>query len=316
MLVHNVSQTGNQNWLEKTVSQPNPQKANHSGPVETQALNKPSDIHDLRYLVIQRIVEKIFGQVFQLNDLALEDAEALASDAQDISSAQHVNRQSFSFSMEMEMEMSQQFDFEISVIDEQGQSQNVQVSVNMSMRLGFQFHAAAEQVSEQTLKDPLVINFEGGQVALADEKFAFDLDLDGQLDSLPVFASNSGYLALDKNQDQKINDGSELFGPLTNHGFNELRAYDQNQDYKIDSLDEIYKHLKIWIPDDSGGRLLNLSDQKIASINLDSQDSPVDLYNSRGLAGILRSTSELILQDNEASKNENRPNIQEIDLVI
>ncbi|MEX1030154.1 MAG: hypothetical protein WDZ91_08950 [Paenibacillaceae bacterium] len=69
------------------------------------------------------------------------------------------------------------------------------------------------------LKDPLVLNFGNTNVALTATKYAFDLDSDGQEDQISFANNQSGFLALDLNEDGMINNGSELFGALTGDGY-------------------------------------------------------------------------------------------------
>ena len=57
-----------------------------------------------------------------------------------------------------------------------------------------------------------MINLNTDAANVTDQKFYFDLDADGELDEISTLASGSGFLALDKNGDGIINDGSELFG--------------------------------------------------------------------------------------------------------
>ena len=45
-----------------------------------------------------------------------------------------------------------------------------------------------------------------------DQTFKFDLDADGREDEISMLGKGSGFLALDKNGNGKIDDGSELFG--------------------------------------------------------------------------------------------------------
>ena len=47
---------------------------------------------------------------------------------------------------------------------------------------------------------------------LTSQRFKFDLDSDGQTDEINFVTGGSGFLALDRNGDGKINNGAELFG--------------------------------------------------------------------------------------------------------
>jgi hypothetical protein len=59
-----------------------------------------------------------------------------------------------------------------------------------------------------------VINFNGKAPALTEKKFSFDLDSDGKEDQISFVGSDSGFLAVDLNDDGLVNDGKELFGAI------------------------------------------------------------------------------------------------------
>ncbi|WP_108649653.1 hypothetical protein [Dongshaea marina] len=96
-------------------------------------------------------------------------------------------------------------------------------------------------------------------------KFHFDLDADGEQDWVPSLAAGSAFVALDRNHNQRIDNGNELFGPRSGDGFSELAMHDDNRDGKIDAEDSVYARLKIWRP---GGELLALADVGVHSISL------------------------------------------------
>ena len=77
-------------------------------------------------------------------------------------------------------------------------------------------------------RSPLVINLDSNVTTLSDQKFMFDIDSDGILDSISYLNKGSGYLALDKNGDGVINDGNELFGTKSGDGFYDLSRYDED----------------------------------------------------------------------------------------
>lgn len=156
------------------------------------------------------------------------------------------------------------------------------------------------------LIDPLVINFENNVVSISDIKHEFDLDLDGKSDTFSFVGSGSGFLALDKNNDKKINDGSELFGPKSGNGFNELRAYDEDKNNWIDENDAIYNDLLIWTKDENGQEnLFSLKDKNVGAIYLGSIDTDFDLNDAK-----LRESSVYLKEDGGVGT------VQEIDLVI
>ena len=69
------------------------------------------------------------------------------------------------------------------------------------------------------LFDPLIVNIGSDTADVCDQTFKFDLDADGTEDEISMLGKGSGFLALDKNGDGKINDGSELFGTKSGDGF-------------------------------------------------------------------------------------------------
>ncbi|MCP5108350.1 MAG: VCBS repeat-containing protein [bacterium] len=132
------------------------------------------------------------------------------------------------------------------------------------------------------LIDPLVVNLDGKGAALTDEKFAFDLDADGERENISFVTQGSGFLALDKNQNGVVDDGSELFGPATNNGFLELKAYDEDQNQWIDETDGIFYDLKVWTRDEEGAdQLTPLSAYDIGAIYLAGSGTDFDLGEGR-----------------------------------
>ena len=159
--------------------------------------------------------------------------------------------------------------------------------------------------------DPLVIDYEGNGTELSDTKMRFDLDSDGTPDQIATLKKGSGFLALDKNGDGKINDGNELFGTKSGDGFKDLSVYDSNGDGKIDKDDPIYDKLRIWTPDGNGeGKLVGLGEKGVGVIYLNPRESEELMKGESGdLLGIKRKTADFLFD------NGNTGNIHHIDLV-
>ena len=106
------------------------------------------------------------------------------------------------------------------------------------------------------LIDPLVINLNGNAASVRNQKFLFDLDADGKEEEISMLNSGSGFLALDKNEDGIINDGSELFGTASGDGFQDLEKFDVDGNGWIDEQDPVFEQLRIWSKDDEGNDVL------------------------------------------------------------
>ena len=171
---------------------------------------------------------------------------------------------------------------------------------NVSIRLG----DAARKV------DPLVINFSGNAAQLSNQRFAFDLDADGDTEQINFVAPGSGFLVFDHNQDGKVNDGRELFGPMTNDGFAELAALDDDDNGWIDESDAAFAKLQIWSRDATGkDQLQSLAAAGVGAIALSHVASPFDIKNNANeLLGQVRSTGIFLQEDGVAGT------IQQIDL--
>ena len=117
--------------------------------------------------------------------------------------------------------------------------------------------------------DPLVINLGGNVAEVSDQKFLFDIDHDGVAENISQLSEKSGYLALDLNEDGKINDGSELFGTSSGDGFKDLAKYDSDGDGWIDEDDEVWSKLLIWSKDEQGNDVLcHLAEKGVGAIAL------------------------------------------------
>jgi hypothetical protein len=126
--------------------------------------------------------------------------------------------------------------------------------------------------------DPLVLQLKPGNLEMSDQGFAFDLDGDGTEEMLPVLASGSFFLALDRNGDGQIGDGSELFGPSSGHGFSELSGLDEDGNHWIDEADSAFLALRLWQPDGGGkGSLLSLTDAGVGALSIDAVSSAWDM---------------------------------------
>ena len=165
--------------------------------------------------------------------------------------------------------------------------------------------------SRGELIDPLVVNFNAPAASLTDEKFEFDIDADGRLDQVAMLGEGSGYLALDKNGDGQINDGSELFGPSTNNGFQELAQFDQDGSGWIDEGDDIFAGLRLWASNGRGEMtLVGLGVAGVGAIYLGHLETPFALKDENNEElGQVKRTGVFLREDGVAGT------VQEVDLV-
>ncbi len=141
------------------------------------------------------------------------------------------------------------------VVTASGREISFNVEVEMS-RAFYEETSAVIDMSAVKLTDPLVINLDTETASVSDQKFYFDLDADGHQEQISQLGAGSGFLALDKNGDGIINDGSELFGTASGNGFANLAKYDQDGNGWIDEADEIFDKLLIWQKDENGKDIL------------------------------------------------------------
>lgn len=114
----------------------------------------------------------------------------------------------------------------------------------------FEQHKETLSFEETNFLDPLIIQYDANASAFdtlsSTMSFQFDLKNDNTLVDIPALKKGNGFLVLDKNNNGTIDNGSEMFGPNTNNGFEELRAYDSDGNHWIDENDPIFNDLLIW----------------------------------------------------------------------
>ncbi len=156
-------------------------------------------------------------------------------------------------------------------------------------------------VEDYVFTDPLVINLDTSVAKVTDQKFLFDLNSDGEKEEMSFVTGGSGFLALDKNGDGLINDGSELFGTKSGDGFKDLSQYDQDGNGWIDEADSIFKDLVIWTKDENGDdHLMSLMKADIGAIYLGSTSTEYSLneMKTNSTNAIIRSTGVFLRESN------------------
>ena len=155
---------------------------------------------------------------------------------------------------------------------------DINFNMEVSMSRAFTASINSLEVESYIKTDPLMINLDTDIGSVSDQKFFFDLDADGKEEEISFAGKGSGFLALDRNGDGKINDGSELFGTKSGDGFKDLAAYDADGNGWIDENDAIFSQLKIWTKDEDGkDKLISLKDADVGAIYLGNADTQFSL---------------------------------------
>ena len=147
-----------------------------------------------------------------------------------------------------------------------------EIGVMLEFNLSHSFQSVS-RISAFEMMDPLVISLDGNAPSISDEKFSFDIDSDGKADQISKLGANSAFLALDRNGNGEIDDGSELFGTKSGNGFADLALFDDDKNGWIDENDEIFSKLRIWRNDGDEKKLIALGEVGIGAIFLGNVES-------------------------------------------
>ena len=169
---------------------------------------------------------------------------------------------------------------------------SIDFGVKFSMSSRFVRESGISITSPSNFLDPLTINVGSEITSINDQTFYFDINCDGKKDKISNLSKGSGFLALDKNNDGHINDGSELFGTKSGNGFKDLSEYDHDGNGWIDENDDVYNALKVWIRNEDGtDTLLSLKEADVGAIYLGSAITDYSLRDgSFNTAAKLRSS--------------------------
>lgn len=189
------------------------------------------------------------------------------------------------------------------------------LSFNISVEMSRSFTEMAEEkcdFGQPKLCDPLVINLNTNVASVSDQKFFFDIDADSTEEEISMLDSDSGYLALDNNNDGTINDGSELFGTTSGNGFKDLLAYDEDGNGWIDEADSIFQKLKVWsMNEDGSSTLMDLKESGVGAIYLGYEDTKFSLNDAENKTNaVIQKTGMFLYEDGEAGT------VQQLDLAV
>ncbi len=272
--------------------------------------SKDSDLLPPKLAIVKILLERIFGI----------DIELVNFDDNVSSESEDNNRQGWGLEYNYsEIKIAHEtvkFRSNGTVTTENGSHIQFNLDLRMSKTLYEETHINLK--AGDALLDPLVINYDGQGTRLTDSKTSFDIDMDGAAESISFVSEGSGFLALDKNGNGVIDNGSELFGPTENNGFSELEHYDEDGNRWIDENDRVFFQLSLWEKQTSGqSQLTSLKDRGIGAIFLNRVKTDFDLpegriresgiyLNENGSAGIVQEVDLVVGEPSEQQDEDGR----------
>jgi hypothetical protein len=171
----------------------------------------------------------------------------------------------------------------------------------MEFEINFHFSRTVEKSEilrfvSGNLQDPLVLKLDEAPLEFSDKKLTLDLNLDGVPDEVRL-PRNAMFLVLDANANGRLDDGRELFGPSTGHGFKELAMHDEDKNNWIDESDSIFVKLRVLKVNRDGFELVPLLDANVGAIYLGSVRTLFSLYDDGGILGKLDSSGIYLTED-------------------
>ncbi len=209
----------------------------------------------LEYEMIQQFIFSLQSRTYHTKEISIEEFE------------------SWEVSIEQEYYESERLDIQMGGCI---QTSTKKIEINMDISFSSTF-VQKHQLTKTQFYDPLILNFDGELPDLDTQNFSFDIDCDGDSEQLSLLKSGSGFLALDKNSNGCIDDGTELFGAQNGNGFYDLRRYDSDENSWIDENDPIFDSLQIWMKNDKEDRLVALGELGVGALYLGFSRNSFDI---------------------------------------
>lgn len=295
-----------------------------SGAAEALEAAEEAVENDPRIVLIKRMLEQLLGEEIRVFDMEAFSAELRQVEMQSSSTSASLQAAAagnadwgveYDYHAVHEEYESTSFSAQGTIRTADGQEISFTLELEMTRYYREETNVSLRAGNAAVRKDPLVVNF-GGTAAelsgLADQRFRFDLDGDGRTEDLPLFASGSGYLALDRNGNGRIDSGKELFGPGTGNGFGELARLDGDGNGWIDENDAAFAQLSVWTPAAEGaGALRSLADLDIGALALAEVATPFALRGGDNAdLGVVKASGLYLTESGRAGS------LQEIDLTV
>ncbi len=297
-----------QNAVELVLSQEKPVDPS----AETEELFHLSEQDIAKIRLLEKLIAALTGKPFKFNQVLKQEKDVMTRAGQSVSFPQGspaVMGLRIEGSHEIFESESMTFASKGVVKTADGRSIDFSLELHMS-RVFYEKTSFAMAFGEQ-LQDPLVIDLDGKGIAFGNDTSHLDLTLNGSEEGFRMLAYGSGFLALDRNNNGIIDDGSELFGPRTGRGFSELAQFDEDANHWIDENDAIFESLKVWTVTQSGEKaLIGLKEAGVGAIYLGSVQGQYHIKEGSQLLGRIRENG-VYLKENGAALG-----IHEIDLKV
>lgn len=259
------------------------------------------DSLDARTRLIKSMIEMLTGRTIKLLDLRdIGAAQGSTAGTNEGAPARAAGGAGMAYEYNETYSEFEQVSFSAGGSIKTSDGQEIAFSLSFEMQRSFSTSTHVSiTAGDQRLQDPLVLDFGGPAAALSNIRFSFDLDADGQLDDVPLLNGGSGFLAIDRNGNGRIDDGRELFGPTSGDGFAELAALDADGNGWIDEADPAFAQLRVWQPDAQGqGQLQTLAEAGVGALYLGKADTPFELRgNGNETLGVMRSSSVYVREN-------------------
>ena len=293
-----------------------------AGPREASGFEL-SDFDKQKIALIERMIEMLTGKKFKLRvmdpaawankqtGVSLQTGQSPAVQPIQAAPAQHFGW-GLSYDLHQTRTEQETTTMQTSGVVKTADGRQINFAMDVSMSRQFASRLDVSVRAGDALVDPLVINLSGAPGLLTERKYSFDIDSDGDADQISFAGQGSGFLALDRNGDGAINDGSELFGPESGNGFADLAKLDGDGNHWIDENDPIFSKLRIWMKDEAGqDQLVALGQAGVGAIylgNVATEFAVKDATND--LQGQVRSSGMFLRENGVAGV------IQQIDLAV
>lgn len=272
-------------------------------PVEQENMFHLSEEDEAKIRLLEKLIEALTGKKFKFSQIFRKTEQSESKNSETPSPSPNTPAPGFSVLLKHSHEISEkeQVSYQSTGTVKTADGQSIAFNLNFHLSREYYESSQFEMRFGQALKDPLVINLDAKGIGFSGKTLSIDVDLDGILDQMPLLNEGNGFLVVDKNKNGIIDDGSELFGPQTGHGFSELAEHDADKNGWIDENDAIFKELRVWTFSESGEeQLIGLKEAGVGAIYLSYAKTPYHFKTGDETYAKLKSTGTYLKENGMA----------------